>query len=97
MICSKDVKFGGMVQSDPEVVGIIKGQTPTRLVLDIIDNGKVEPGDPVVTSGYSDRIPRGITIGIVAEVVFDPSLGTRRVFVAPAARIGSALEVTVIK
>jgi cell shape-determining protein MreC len=50
-----------------------------------------------VTSGLSDRIPRGIPVGVVAEVVYDPSLGTRRVFVAPAAQIGPTLEVTVVK
>ena len=97
MLCSPAVKFGGMVQRYPEVLGLMKGQTPTRLVLDVLDNGIVEVGDAVVTSGLSQRIPRGIPVGTVAEVVPDPSYGTKRVFVSPSAHMGSALEVTVLR
>ena len=86
-----------MVQRFPEVLGLMKGQTPTRLVLDVLDNGVAEVGDPVVTSGLSSRIPRGIPVGTVAEVVPDPSYGTRRVFVSPSAQIGSSLEVSIFK
>lgn len=97
MTCSPTVTFGGMVQRYPEVLGLVKGQTPTRLVLDVLDNGMVEVGDPVVTSGLSPRIPRGIPVGTVAEVVPDPSYGTKRVFVSPAASIGPTLEVWILK
>lgn len=97
LACSPAIKFGAMVDRSPEVPGLMKGQTPSRMVLDVLDNGVVEVGDSVVTSGLSELIPRGIQVGIVAEVVPDPSYGTRRVFVAPAAQIGPSLEVAVLK
>lgn len=96
-VTSPVVRYGAMVARDSGVPGLMKGQTPTRLVLDVLDNGKIEVGDPVVTSGYSDRIPRGIPVGTVAEVVPDPSYGTRRVFVAPSTQVGPTLDVWVLK
>lgn len=97
LVCSPYVKFGGMVQRVPEVPGLMKGQTPNRLILDVLDNKKVEVGDPVVTSGLSERIPRGIPVGTVAEVVPDPNYGTNRIFVSPTAQIGPSMEVFVLK
>lgn len=97
LVTSSACKFGAMVQRNPEVPGLAKGQTPTRILLDVLETGKVDVGDRVVTSGYSPIIPRGIVVGTVAEVVQDPSYGTRRIFVAPAARVGRSLEVMVLR
>lgn len=97
LACSPDIKFGGLVQRIPEVPGLMKGQTPNRLVLDVLDNKVVKVGDPVVTSGLSDRVPRGIPVGTVAEVVPDPNYGTNRIFVSPSAQIGPSIEVMVLK
>ena len=96
-VTSPMVRFGAMVQRDMGVAGIMKGQTPTRLVLDVLDTGNIEVGDPVITSGFSSRIPRGIPVGDVAEVVPDPNYGTRRVFVAPSSQIGPTVEVWILK
>lgn len=96
-VTSPVVRYGATVVRDLGVPGLMKGQTPTRLVLDVLDTGKIEVGDSVVTSGFSNRIPRGIPVGTVAEVVPDPSYGTRRVFVAPHVQIGPTLEVWILK
>ncbi|MBS1723753.1 MAG: rod shape-determining protein MreC [Armatimonadetes bacterium] len=96
-VTSPHVIYGGRVDAQVPVPGLVKGQTPTRLVLDVWDNGNVKVGDPVVTSGYGDRIPAGIPVGTVVEVVPDPSYGTRRIYVAPSAQFGPILEVWVLK
>ncbi len=96
-ITSPTARYGAMVLEDIPVPGLIKGQTPTRLVLDVLDSATIRVGDSVVTSGYSDKIPRGIPIGTVAEVVLDQSFGTRRVFVAPNVEMGKNIDVWVVK
>ena len=97
LVCSPSVKFGGMINTIPEVFGIMKGQTPSRLALDVLEAGKIEIGAEVLTSGFSTRIPRGIPVGTVAEIIPDPSYGTRRVFVAPISQLGIGLEVFILK
>ncbi len=96
-VTSPAVRFGGLVLRDDGVAGLMKGQTSTRLILDVLEEGKIQVGDAVVTSGFSSRFPRGIPIGTVAEVVADPNFGTRRVFVAPAVNIAATLDVWVLE
>ncbi|MBS1714120.1 MAG: rod shape-determining protein MreC [Armatimonadetes bacterium] len=97
LLTSPAVKIGAMVFRDPPVAGFLKGQSPVRLTLDVLDTNKVEVGDPVVTSGFSEKIPRGLAVGRVVQVVTDENYGIRRVYVAPAVQVGKATEVWVLK
>jgi len=97
LLTSPAVKIGAMVFRDPPVAGFLKGQSPVRLTLDLLDTNKVAVGDPVVTSGFSEKIPRGLAVGRVVQVVTDENYGIRRVSVAPAVQVGKALDVWVLK
>ncbi len=57
----------------------------------------VEVGDTIVTSGFSEKIPRGIIIGKVILVEDSQELGTRRAMVDPAVSVGDVREVHVLK
>ncbi|MCW5936644.1 MAG: rod shape-determining protein MreC [Fimbriimonadaceae bacterium] len=96
-VTSPALQIGALVESTPRVPGLIRGQTPRRLVMDVLDLGEIQPGSKVVTSGHGGTIPRGIEIGTVSEVVLDPSYGTRRVYVVPSADMAEVVEVWVLK
>lgn len=91
-------KIGALVISrDPPPIGILRGETSTTLVLTLDANAPVQNGDLVSTSGFSDRIPRGIPIGRVYQTYDDPNTGSRRVEVFPNVSLGSVREVIVLK
>ena len=55
-------------------------------------------GDKIVTSGHSEHIPRGILIGKVIAVDFNPEFGNRRATVSPAVQGRPDLrEVAILK
>lgn len=91
-------KIGALVISrDPPPIGIMRGETTTTLVLTLDANAPVQNGDLVSTSGFSDRIPRGIPIGRVYQTYDDPNTGSRRVEVFPNVSLGNVREVVVLK
>ena len=57
----------------------------------------VEVGDVIATSGFSDKIPRGLIMGRVIFVEDSPELGTRRAIFDPAVSIGQVSEVVVLR
>jgi rod shape-determining protein MreC len=99
LLTSSAVQVGGLVQGLAPVPGLVKGQTSQRLVMDVFDDAGLEiaPGANVVTTGYSEFIPRGIKIGTVTETFRDVDFGVRRVFILPSARIGMTKEVVILK
>lgn len=88
---------GGLILSNPPSASIVHGEGVSRLRMDIDPNSNVKAGDKVVTTGYSERIPRGIPIGQVVEVVDDRDFGVKRVQVYPEADISTVREVVVLK
>lgn len=97
LITAPTTRVGAVLLSATPVAGLTRGETPTRLVLDIVENVVVKPGDKVMTSGYGKFTPRGIAIGEVTEVVQDPDYGTLRAFVFPYARVSISQSVAVLK
>lgn len=65
--------------------------------MDVFDPVDVKTGAEVVTTGYSEHIPRGIRIGIVSQFYKNEEFGTRFAYVIPSARIGLAKEVYILK
>lgn len=56
-----------------------------------------EPGDRIVTSGYGGTFPRGIPLGVVAELREDRRLGLQRIdVVQPAVGLGGVTAVFVL-
>ncbi|MDI9637330.1 rod shape-determining protein MreC [Kamptonema cortianum] len=97
LITSTSVKIGGLVIGSPNVPGIVQGQSMRRLVMDITVSDDVVTGAAVMTTGYSQFIPRGIRIGTVIESYRDEDSGVRRAIILPAATIGVSKEVVVLK
>ncbi|MFI5387771.1 MAG: rod shape-determining protein MreC [Fimbriimonadales bacterium] len=83
---------------NPPASGLIRGDGPNSLVMELADpTASVDSGDVVTTSGFSDQIPRGIVIGKVVSVQDDPAFGKRTVVVFPRVALGQVREVLVIK
>lgn len=101
LITSPHQQVGGMTFfEDPteNVVGLVRGVSPVRLVFDIIDTrNPLQIGDKVVTSGLGENIPRGIRIGRVTAIGDDPEFGSVRAFLAPTVRLQEVREVAVIR
>jgi len=98
LLADPNRKIGALVISrNPPPIGIIRGENATTLVLTLDANSPVQNGDLVQTSGFSDRIPRGISIGRVNQIYDDPNSGSRRVEVFPNVSLGNVREVLVLK
>lgn len=98
LISSPREKLGAMALRNPPAAGLLRGENATALFLEFFDPAApVKVGDAVVTSGFSEHIPRGIPIGIVVQVEDNKEFGSRRAQVFPNAIIGSSREVLVLK
>jgi len=65
---------------------VYDGKTPGILYLkDISRSAKINQGDTVITSGFSDKFPRGLLIGFVKDIINDKSSSTYTVRLIPAA------------
>jgi rod shape-determining protein MreC len=96
-----DSRISALVQRRPPnapVAGLIHGETAGSLRLEMADpTAPVDVGDRVVTTGFSDQIPRGIPIGRVVSVEDDPAFGKRTALVLPYVNVGELREVVVIR
>ncbi len=62
------------------------GKTPGILYLkDISKSAKINTGDTVITSGFSDKFPGGLLVGYVKDIINDKSSSTYTVRLNPAA------------
>lgn len=83
---------------DPPPAGFCRGESSNSLTVDFQDpKAPVEIGDRIVTSGFSDKIPKGIIIGRVISVESDEQFGRLRAQVFPAISVGNLREVHVLK
>ena len=73
------------------------GKTPNIVVLkDIGKNAKVNIGDSVITSGFSDKFPYGLLIGTIDEIITDKSSNSYTLRVKTAANFNTIQFVYVI-
>lgn len=62
------------------------GKQPDILILkDISKAVKINRGDTVITSGFSDKFPQGLLIGFVKDIINDKTSSTYTVRIKPAA------------
>jgi rod shape-determining protein MreC len=62
------------------------GKQPDILILkDISKDVKINRGDTVITSGFSDKFPPGLLIGFVKDIINDKTSSTYTVRIKPAA------------
>ncbi|HVL39276.1 MAG TPA: rod shape-determining protein MreC [Fimbriimonadaceae bacterium] len=94
----KPFTIGALVQRNPPPAGLLHGESTEVLILDLERfQAQVEIGDLVVTSGFSETIPRGIPIGRIVHIENNPAFGTRRAQVFPLVQIGAVREVFVLR
>lgn len=55
------------------------------LLKDVSKTVKIAQGDTIITSGFSDKFPRGLLIGYVKDIINDKSVSTYTVRLKPAA------------
>ncbi len=96
LLTSSGLRIGGVALLSSPVPGLVKGEKSDLLVMDVFDNVEVPPGTEVITTGYSEFIPRGLRIGIVSEYYNDREYGVRRAFIVPSSRIGMSKEVSIL-
>jgi rod shape-determining protein MreC len=97
LIAAPTLRLGAIISGQDAIAGILRGETPTRLAMDVVSELDVKAGDVVVTSGVTERIPRGIVIGTINRVEIDRDFGSRRAFILPAADVSDGPEVVVLK
>ncbi|MGI8584301.1 MAG: rod shape-determining protein MreC, partial [Chitinophagaceae bacterium] len=73
------------------------GKDPNLLLLkDIGKNAKVNKGDTIITSGFSDKFPYGLLIGTIDGIVEDKSTNTYSLKVKTAANFNNLAFVYII-
>ena len=97
LLTSSGVSIGCVALGTVPVAGLVKGQRSDRLVMDVFENVDIAPGTEVITTGYSEFLPRGIRIGIVSQYFNDQEYGVRRAYILPSSRIGLNKEVAILK
>ncbi|MEJ5170744.1 MAG: rod shape-determining protein MreC [Fimbriimonadales bacterium] len=98
MVSSPSLRIGAMALRNPPAAGLLRGESPTKLILEFLDfNVPVANNDLVVTSGYSERIPRGIPVGRIFQLEESREFGSRRSQVFPLANLGTVREVWVLQ
>jgi rod shape-determining protein MreC len=91
-------RIGAMIDSPNPAPGLLHGEAADRLVIEFTDmNLTMKSGDLVVTSGFSQFIPRGIPIGRVVQVKSDPEFGKKTAQIFPFFKVGELRQVAVLR
>jgi len=90
-------KIGAVVSRPPFAAGLLHGEDWNRLILELGTDASVTNGDLVSTSGFSEKIPRGIPIGRVVQTTHDREFGVVRAQIFPNITLGEVQEVIVLK
>lgn len=99
LLTSTGLTIGALDNSrNPPPAGFLRGENSSTLTLTFQDPvAPVEIGDRIVTSGFSDRIPRGILIGRVISVERDEEFGSLHAKIDPIVSVGNLREVHILK
>jgi rod shape-determining protein MreC len=97
LVTSPQIRIASEVANVTRVPGVVRGETSSRLTMDLYGEDPVYTGEQVVTSGFSESIPAGIVVGTIVEAIDDAQFGLRRVFILPSVHMGSVDEVFVLK
>lgn len=98
LITSSTLKIGGLIQKEIPIAGLIRGNSGNTLLFEFMDEkAPVQISDQVVTSGFSERIPRGIPIGKIIQIENNADFGTRRFLVYPSVQLSMVREAYILK
>lgn len=88
----------GVILEKTRIRGILRGNAAGQpQIVGILQDNRIQPGEPVLTAGGDEIFPRGLPVGTVEKVVKDPDRdGFIHVIVKPAANLNNLDEVLVI-
>jgi rod shape-determining protein MreC len=88
----------GIVLTKTRLRGILRGNAAGQTeIIDILPDERIQPGEPVVTSGGDSVYPSGLPVGTVERVVNDPEHNPYvAVLVHPAVNLSQLDDVMVI-
>jgi len=92
------VGYNGGTSSDTRILGLVKGDTETTLLMETTNTTQeVSENAKVFTSGISNTIPGGLYIGFVLEKTSKSEFGQSVIKVRINAELSSAREVYILK
>ena len=88
----------GVILETTRIRGILRGNAAGQpQIIGVLADGRIQPGEPVLTAGGDQVFPRGLPVGVVDKVVRDPEHENFiDVIVKPAAHLDRLDEVLVI-
>jgi rod shape-determining protein MreC len=88
----------GVILETTRIRGILRGNAAGQpQVEDVVRDQRIKPGENVLTAGGDDIFPRGMPVGVVANVANDPERdGFVDVILKPAAHLDQLDEVLVV-
>ncbi len=90
-------KIAGTTLGKNKSVGLVEGGFGLNITLNFISqNEKINIGDTIVTSGLSQKIPKGLTIGAIESIEEKPYQPFRSAVLEPIVDINNISKVSVI-
>ena len=99
LIVDESMQVGVQLQDDPRTPGILYGnwQKGGRLTVKYVDrNVTVPPNARIITSGLTQRVPKGLLVGVAASVKKDEQADSQEIEVIPLADFDGLESVTII-
>jgi len=87
----------GVILERTRIRGVLRGDTWGQPeIVNLSPDGRIQPGEPVLTSGGDAIYPRGLAVGTVERVVPQPDGTLINVLIRPAANLARLEEVLII-
>lgn len=97
LVTSPALRVAALLSGSDKAVGLVRGETSRRLIMEIVEDVDVKVGDLVVTSGFSKFYPRGVPIGDIVDVRDDLETGSKRALIVPRAKLDQGSDVVVLR
>ncbi len=82
LLANEQSKIPAAVLGENRTIGLVEGREGAVLVMEFIpQEASLSAGDMVVTSGLDGRVPEGLVIGLIAEVVTVQSAPFKRAYI----------------
>src|SRR5271154_1401176 len=97
VLISAQTSGTGVVLETTRIRGVMKGNASGQpQMINISPDERIQPGEPVMTSGGDQVYPPGMPVGVVDRVVADPETSYVNVVVKPNADLAKLEEVLVV-
>lgn len=99
LIIDETLQVGVQLQDDPRSYGVLYGrwQQGGRLTMRYVDRDvAVPPNTRIITSGLTQRVPKGLLVGVATNVKKDQQSDSQEIEVAPLTNFDALENVTII-